>query len=852
MIKCLTSSHVTSVRRVLLCSGVLLLCLTLCRQSANALGQSGAPGLQAQVVPPTVTPPNRVPTSVVIPKRDPQQGGIIESIFNYIINATVYFPARTFQEAFEKASTNILAGQLDRVRGPLQEVLHIYAFTNAAVFGNAPIPAEVKQIGQRLTEAAVPIWVLSLVLVALSALTRNASGQPIGLIELAEEGARWLFVAIASGNGAGIVSWAHMGFGALAFTIASSGGAVSAGEFVGAFFPSMALAKTWPLLLLVFATILGFIVIVVLAITYIARYALLFAITGLAPICIALGGISFTRFAFREWLSMFMRLEFLQLINVTVLVIFKTLGFLAAANAGSVTQAILLITVMLGLSSALIGINVAAFKQVFGTALDVASQMRAAASSLVSGLVQMGGVVIGAAMSGGTGALPAALATAAMGPGGSLDPAAGREATERRGDSQVHGDEALGFGSAMARAWSNATGSSFAKGLADGTGARLEQQRHRNISARVEEQQRATEQRRAESLARETGASSSDDVEAIAADITSPQPGRSREQMIRAYRDSAGLLREMAKAYGGPAQAATVAGYQNFAALAKALVDERLHQSGQTANTDSAAETTTEESPNQVEGTGRASSTQQPAANMTGITGHSEDGGDTRQTQSVPPATPVASRMNTPTTESTAQASGGSVAMSSASITSTTPMGDGSKPMSGVAPDVSADVAVSSVATQQTDVVAASINQSATGSAVQGSPVPGSLSSFAAQVPQTPLQDWVSSTPQMTEPGNQSMLPFDFGVGGLLTNSTGSDPSHAPLWAKTAHSLRMAYGEDYVQGLLAQAQQGQLDESQLMEQIDQEVASHSSTRSVARFWRPDGGFSHHLDAQNQA
>ena len=93
------------------------------------------------------------------------------------------------------------------------------------------------------------------------------------------------------------------------------------------------------------------------------------------------------------------------------------------------------------------------------------------------------------------------------------------------------------------------------------------------------------------------------------------------------------------------------------------------------------------------------------------------------------------------------------------------------------------------------------------------------------------------------------MLPFDFGAGGLLTDATHSDPSHAPLWAKTAYSLRMAYGEDYVQGLLAQARQEEMDEPQLIERIDQEVAEHQSTRPVARFWRPDGGFAHNLNSE---
>lgn len=129
----------------------------------------------------------------------------ITSIIQNIVNATIYFPAETFQKAVEKATYAIFSAQIELIRQPMHEVLQVYAFTNAAVFGNVGLPAPVQAIGQRLTEAAVPLWALSLALIALGTLTRSAAGMGYGSNEIAIEGARWFFIALASGNAVYIV-----------------------------------------------------------------------------------------------------------------------------------------------------------------------------------------------------------------------------------------------------------------------------------------------------------------------------------------------------------------------------------------------------------------------------------------------------------------------------------------------------------------------------------------------------------------------------------------------------------------------------------------------------------------------
>lgn len=881
-----------------------------------------------------LAPVSSIQPAPIVAKTDIQQGGIISTIqnlFNYVINATVYFPAKTFQEAVEKATRNIFTGQLDLLRAPLREVIQVYAFANAAAFGNLAIPSEVRSIGTRLTQAAVPIWVLSLVLLGMAALTRSAVGMGYGSTDIAAEGARWFFIALASGNGASIVNWVHTGFGALTYAIASAGGSVSAGEFVGAFIPSIDAAKGWPILVLVVGAILGLITVVVLAVTYLARYTLLLAITGLAPLCIACEGIPFTRFVFREWLSTFLRLEFLQIINVTVLVIFKAIGFLAAAHGGGVTQAILLITVMLGLSSTLIGINASVFKQVFGTAIDVVAQMRSAGEQMVRVMGQLAGVAVGLASGGAAAPLPALASAGALGANTMGAGTGGDVAQGAQGSAQ---QESSPNTAGIARALGNATSSPFLRGVADGAWAAMDGQRQRAAAGRVVEQQRQAEQRRAESLAREMGATSSEDIEAISQSITNPSTGRSSEAMTQAHRDNADLLRGMVREYGNPARAAAVGGYPSFAALAVAMAEERFGgaqgEAAQMASTLSAAQLSPQPQPasinvasatsrteiadqgssvrpssgflpqapntqnasdsdeagrsslpqlsmpvqqaenhSPISATGEAITNPQQSANLSPTVGDAmptsqstrqalpsmgvpQTGVGDQTQQSLPPAdsgssippsminrlpeTGISEQSSERSAPSSDQAQiGFGDAASSMPDRSTQPMP--SSPASILQPPTASPIAATQ--TQPFSTQASHFQDMTLPPNEPPSPSNVSLSDWLSQVPPTPIQGWINTPPALTDPGSHNLTPYDFGVGATLAHHTQSSPTHAPLWAQTAHDLRMAFGEQYVTDLLTQTRQQQLGERQLMAQIDAELSRAPAARSVQRFWLPN-------------
>lgn len=114
------------------------------------------------------------------------------------------------------------------------------------------------------------------------------------------------------------------------------------------------------------------------------------------------------------------------------------------------------------------------------------------------------------------------------------------------------------------------------------------------------------------------------------------------------------------------------------------------------------------------------------------------------------------------------------------------------------------------------------------------------LADWAAHVPPAPIRDWIHAPPRFGAPGEESLLPFDFGVGAMLARVTDSSPTHAPLWAQTAYSLRMAYGEGYVTHLLQEAQSARWSERDLMMRVERHVEATPSPRAVSLFWKPGG------------
>jgi hypothetical protein len=380
-------------------AGASLMLITLVPATANAQGPAptlipGVPVITAPAVLPTLDP-TQFPTNGTPEPPSGSPGGNpapqppaspIQQIIRYFFQ--IFFPANTFREAIEGATRAIFEGTVEDLREPLTVVMDVAIFQNGAVFGNVALPGELSAVADIMTRAAVPLWALSLALMALSVLTRQAVGMGYGSNEIAAEAARWFFIALASGNGFVLVGFVHSGFGLLAREIAGLN-RVSAGAMVDALLRG---AIDTPIIILIIMIFIAIITIFVVIITYVARYAVTLAIAALAPVAIACEGIPYLRFVCRDWLSMFLRAELLQIVNVCVLVLFGHMMLFGGADG--LVGSILRMVAMVGLASALIAINTAAFKQVFGVAIEAAQQMRMAVEQLVGGLAAVAGMAL--------------------------------------------------------------------------------------------------------------------------------------------------------------------------------------------------------------------------------------------------------------------------------------------------------------------------------------------------------------------------------------------------------------------------------------------------------------------------
>jgi hypothetical protein len=491
-------------------------------------------------------------------------GGILESIIKYIINATVYFPAKTFEKAVIGATRAIFMTQFKEMAQPLESVLNVYGFSASTTWGDKDVDANV---GRVLTDVAVPIWMLSLSLIALTVLMKNAAGVGQGTSELASELGRWFFIALASANGITIVNTVHKAFNGLAIAIMTGPGPTSARDFVQSFMLPAGVAETMPIFVLVAGAIIGFVMVLVMCVTYIARITMLYAVAGLAPLAIAAEGIPFTRFVFRDWLSMFLRLELLNVLNAIILTLYNAIGWRvqAMSNGGGIVAVLLMFALQIGLACVIISLNMSVFNQVFGLAVDVANK--------VIGTVTTAAGLIAAAATGGAAA--PAIAGAGASVGNSLGAGSAGASTSGGLTALTNTSSALG---ALGRAANLPLLTPATSGLANGVGTGYQMRARQEASNRMAQQQRDADQARARALAKDVGASSARDIDTIANSITNPPKGLTSQQMAQAYRQVGPSLQQAAGLSRSPAMAASQAtGGQSksFGDFAVAVASER-------------------------------------------------------------------------------------------------------------------------------------------------------------------------------------------------------------------------------------------------------------------------------------
>ena len=543
-------------------------------------------------VPPTQSAPAQTPP--------PGGGGIGETIQRIFqtITSVIYFPAKTFQLAVEGAARATFTKQIKEMRGPLMGVLQVMNFSTVAM------DSGVARVAANMTTAAVPLWGLSLALMLLAVITRQATGSGYGHGMLGEELVKWFVICLLSGNAYALILKTHEGFAAL--TSAALGGTGAAEGLADKLLlvadaTHVVVDTQIPLIVLIVGVIVALVITLVLALAYAARVAMLFAIAALGPLCIATEGIPPLRFVCRDWLNMYFKVELIGVLNAVILSIGGTvLATLRLDGSGLVGLA-----GAVGLAAALIAVNVATFQQVFGTAVGIAGQMGQAVGSVVAlaagvGMLgATGGLSGGAALSslgGGRstfgagndpsfGQLPAMGGTGAGSDGsqpsggtrspqsnpavssrgqtsGSAGAERGRAAAER-GMAQLPSAGAL-RATAMAQMIGQATGSKVARAMGMGgmMGDRI---------AGQQQSQSAQGDRDSGAQAADFGARSEADKSSVGAALKNPVSQMNGSQTHTAAQQAAPMMRDMVERMGGTAPVAQAMGAGDFGEAASMM-----------------------------------------------------------------------------------------------------------------------------------------------------------------------------------------------------------------------------------------------------------------------------------------
>jgi hypothetical protein len=495
-----------------------------------------------------------------------------------LITLVINFPANRIKEAIRKALLGILQGEARLLKDGLVSMVSVTMFQTLApseesadVFGRINVSATLRSMENVLTMVAVPIWGLSLSMLALAIVLRNATASGYDLGDIAYEFIRWALICFCSGNGMGIANMIHIGFNLMAEVILNKGG-VNANNFIEALLPAAAIQlQTFPIVILMVMMIVSAVIVVVMALSYIARAVLVLAFVGLAPLAFATEAIPYTRFVFREWLGTFLRIEMLQIINAFAYLVWAKVLASMAAGAGDYQQLlemermnvsylgpILLSSLAaLGFASVVIAINWSVFKFVFGVAVEV-----------VNGLQRAAGAVFGFMTTALNGAAPSpALAMGANATGNpmlqgmTMGQRLGQQqhqlATHQTPDEQRQRDRADAASHRQAMA-SRADAAATARKASD-------EKRDAGYQTRARQQQ-------ARALARDAGARSEAEVDSVAAAHSQLAERYGEAAASRGMKTAAAFTNDRARQLGRGGSGLSKAAHQHGANSAGAFV----------------------------------------------------------------------------------------------------------------------------------------------------------------------------------------------------------------------------------------------------------------------------------------
>lgn len=365
---------------------------------------------------------------------------VLEAIKNGVINLQMVFPEFDLRVALENAFLSMLEANLNGMAEPMKAALANTVFSTPQILGG-PESSTIDHAWRQVRLIAALFWPVGLALVGATALSRNALA--VGLPDDLGGGVlRWFIVVVVSGTSIYFMDAANRLANALtmAFLAIPIESAQGPEAFVNAIINILILgavpilASIVPggaLMLLLLGLVMafvGFAIVLALILQFVARYALIYVLTAIAPLALLGELFPFTKWLSRTWLRGVTLVLLLQPINALLFVLTLLMTSGALTDARGPASLFLRFVVAAGVLSLLLTINYAIIRLVFGAIQEVTAK----AASTVAGIATVvvagaGALMAGAGVAGAAGAAGAGGA-AAQASGGALSSVAGRAA----------------------------------------------------------------------------------------------------------------------------------------------------------------------------------------------------------------------------------------------------------------------------------------------------------------------------------------------------------------------------------------------------------------------------------------
>jgi type IV secretion system protein TrbL len=370
----------------------------------------------------------------------------VQWIQENIIQHLLVFPTRTISEAIQYSFYAMLKAQVADIAPHLRDGLAMTFFATPRIVGGQSYggigvgAGEFMNTWKAMRKVAAVFWPVTLAVIGALIVSNNALAAGFGSDDAGSAVLQWFVVVLASGTSVYWCDWVNRLANALSWVflgLHNTGSAFGPAYLVNVLFLNtvgiMAISSLGSVVLLFlsfFMAVIGFLILLSLILTWIARYALIFVLVSLAPLLILCELFPVTKWLSRLWIKGFVMVEMVLPINALLFSFAVILVKNGLGGGVGPFHVFIRFAAAVAVLSLLLTVNYAIIRFTWGGIATLVGQAKATVSGVVGMVTAAAGGLATAGLTvatagAGAGALPAAGAGAAAGAGSGASGAAG-------------------------------------------------------------------------------------------------------------------------------------------------------------------------------------------------------------------------------------------------------------------------------------------------------------------------------------------------------------------------------------------------------------------------------------------